>query len=212
MMVLNDRFGGGVFDVGQAYAFKLYNVALSDAQIWEESVRVVPRGPVGSLDSFLPLYTASGADEGGLGRNWTITGTLGTVASQPAISRGGGTRPRVFLPLPPGAIAGTIAASLPGLTAALAGQVTDNVAIAATLPGLSAALSGQVTDPLAVAATLPGLTAAVQGAVTESVAIAATLPGLVAAVRLLDAGGSPPHVRRPVHPRGRGTGRRLGVA
>lgn len=90
-----------------------------------------------------------------------------------------------------GNITGAAAATLPGLTTAVAGTVTvptSTGVVAATLPGLSAAVAGTTAVPVysgPVAATLPGLTAAVEGTHTSNDVVgdvAATLPGLTASV------------------------------
>ena len=81
----------------------------------------------------------------------------------------------------------TIAATLPGLTAAAQLQVTVVADISATLPGLTAAGNIQVDNPITstVAATLGGLTASVQVQLTDAATVAATLPGLTASATVV---------------------------
>lgn len=89
-------------------------------------------------------------------------------------------------------VTGTIAATLPKLTAAASGTVLNprTGTIAATLPKLTAALAGTVTNPPnvtgTIAATLPALDVTASGSHTNpggsaTGTIAATLPALTAA-------------------------------
>lgn len=182
-------FGNGVpgvdiADQFQVQAFKLFTKSLSDAELWEQSVRMLPNCPQADLDSYLPFYIASVTDEGGRARNWSTGGTMGPSALQPPISRGGRGRGRVTSAASAG-VSGAIAATLPGLTAAATLQLADVAAVAATLPGLTAAATVPLTHQAAIAATLPGLTAAAPLVLTHQAAIAATLPGLTAAAVLV---------------------------
>jgi len=91
MHLLSNAGSAIAADVQIAFA-KLYSGAgaqLSVAQMWEVSARQLPKLPTATLDSYMPLLGASGADEGGQARDWTVTGTLAAVAEQPRISRGG---------------------------------------------------------------------------------------------------------------------------
>ncbi len=80
---------------------------------------------------------------------------------------------------------GTLAGVLPRITAALAGAQTDapTGTIGATLPSVTAALSGIHTAPTTgtIEGTLPAVTAALTGASTAG-AIEATLPAVTAAL------------------------------
>jgi hypothetical protein len=91
MDLLSNAGASVAADVELAF-FRMYSGTggvFSSAQLWEESWRQIPKTPGAPLDSYLPLHTGSGADEGGLARDWTVTGTLATLTTQPRIVRGG---------------------------------------------------------------------------------------------------------------------------
>lgn len=80
-----------------------------------------------------------------------------------------------------GGVSGTLAATLPHLTAASSIALKDTGTAAATLPHLGAAVQASETDPAAIAATLPKLAAAVgTGTPPDTASFAATLPKLTA--------------------------------
>jgi uncharacterized membrane protein len=175
----------------EAFCLKAFIGTLSDAQLWEQSVRMLPKAQGTALDSYVPLYTNSGADEGGRARDWTITGTLAAVATQPrGVTRGGPPGARLFIPAAAAGNTSTIAATLPNLTAAATFQQTNPCTVAATLPGLTAAAAFQQTNAATIAGTLPGLTAAAAFQQTNPATIAATLPGLTAAALMASTVGS----------------------
>jgi hypothetical protein len=80
------------------------------------------------------------------------------------------------------AVDAELAATLPALTAALAGDVVDPAVLAAVLPALTAGLTGDTYTAGALAATLPALTAALAGDAVDPAALAAALPSLTAAL------------------------------
>jgi hypothetical protein len=191
----------------EAFALKLFIGTLTDAQAWEQSVRMLPRAVPSALDSYVPLYTNSGADEGGRARSWTVTGTLATVTSQPRISRGGVGRSRFHrlsasqatLPLATAAgaaLAFTVSASQPvspplasasasalALSAGAVQPVTLPLATAsAQAPAPTATASGSATLPLAsgAAAAPTPVVNVVQPVTLPLIAGAATSPALTA--------------------------------
>lgn len=82
---------GELLSNGEAIGFALWNAQLTAAELLEESYRIRPRRKA-NLDSHLPMISTAnvGRDLGGLGRDWTVTGTFAAAATQPPISTGGG--------------------------------------------------------------------------------------------------------------------------
>lgn len=80
--------------------------------------------------------------------------------------------------LPASVVSGTLAMSLPPLTASAAGSVSASGSVAVTLPGLTASAAGTVTAGGAFTATLPPLSVAVKGTVSAAGACSVVLPSL----------------------------------
>lgn len=83
-----------------------------------------------------------------------------------------------------GSSSGTVPATLPKLTASIAGTVTTPGTVAATLPSLTASVAGTVIVTGTVAATLPSLSPSIAGTSDDTVAgvVSATLPVLGSSV------------------------------
>jgi hypothetical protein len=144
MFFANNEASGEPTANTELAGLKLFLGTLSDAQVWEQSARLLPRCDAAILDSFLPLHTNSGTDEGGRARNWTVTATLTSVASTPNVARGGRGRGRVHRP---SSSSSPIAGALTG-GGSLAGALTGAGALAAPAVGqgtLAGALAGAGT-------------------------------------------------------------------
>lgn len=81
----------------------------------------------------------------------------------------------------PAGVTGTVAATLPALTASAAGTVPVTATAAVSLPPVAAAATGTASTTGTAAAALPAVTASATGAATVSGTAAATLPALSAA-------------------------------
>lgn len=110
----------------------------------------------------------------------------GTAAETPSVSWTGNVSDRyiLFLSLTSSAdpVNGTLAATLPPLTASLTGVESIPGALAATLPMLTGSAAGVESIPGALAATLPMLLGTGAGVEEITGTLAATLPLLAAAI------------------------------
>jgi hypothetical protein len=187
---------GGHLEAAQHFEFlalKVFIGTLTDAQIWEQSVRMLPRCSPAILDCYLPLYTGSGADEGGRARNWTVTANVNTVASQPAISRGGAGRTRVHRPT-----ASAVAVTFSGpVTASAAIQQPALVSMQPVAMGAPVGLSATVQQPaIAYPVTMGGPVAA--SAVVQQPSLLSTQPVSMGGPVALIATVQQPAVSYPV--------------
>jgi hypothetical protein len=163
-------------------ALKIFVGTLSDALVWEQSARLLPRCDAAILDSYLPLYTNSGADEGGRARNWTVTATLAAVSSSPNVARGGVGRGRFHRPT------AAAAATLPIATAAAAALALNVAAVQPVSLGVAtaAAQALSLTTVAVQPVTLPIASASAQTlALTAGSVAPVTLPLATAAATAL---------------------------
>lgn len=141
----------------EAFCLRMYIGNMSDAQVWERSVRMLPRLPLSALDSHVPLITNVGTDMSGRGRSWTVTGTLATVATQPRVIHGGSMPPQLIVPS-----TATAPVTLPLVEATASPQAPSVTVVqpvtlplaAATATALEPAMGGAtqpVTLPLGIA-------------------------------------------------------------
>jgi len=129
----------GTLEVAEHFrmtSYKEWASALSSGQLLTESQS---RAPVaGSSVCYLPFTTASGTDQSGSGRNFTVNGTLAANASEPSSMADGVTS----------SVAGALS-----LTAAASVQVRNAATIAGSL-SLTAAAQMPVTNRAQVAGSL----------------------------------------------------------
>lgn len=77
---------------------------------------------------------------------------------------------------------GSLACTVPAVTAAIAGQATNTGTLAVAVPKVTAALEGQSTNPGTLTVTTPAVTTTVTGTQTNPAELAATLPPVTAAI------------------------------
>ncbi|MER7500460.1 LamG-like jellyroll fold domain-containing protein [Nonomuraea pusilla] len=160
---------------GSLAAVKIWDQALAVEELQNESWTYAPRRTAG-LRGWYPFLSPSTTDFSGLAQ--TLSGGTGATLDDPPPLTWRAGRRRVVRSGPQ-LVQGSLAATLPPLTATAAGTVKASGDLAGSLPTLTAAATGSVKTTGTVTAALPRLAASLTGDV-EGSALAAVLPALTA--------------------------------
>lgn len=186
LTLLNNAGGLETAEHFRMSAYKEWHSALSSAQILAESNSRAP--VVAGASCYLPFTSASGSDQSGNGRNFTVTGTLAANAAEPTsisatvVTMGGPLTVAAAIQSPAaaslqpvtmgGALALAAAIQAPAITypVALGGPVP--VAAAIQSPAALSVQPVTLGAPVAVSATVQ---APAVGQLAQPTAVAATL-------------------------------------
>ena len=184
-LFLGSGFTASEWFNGSIAAVKIWNAALTTTELQDESWTYRPQRTNG-LFGWHHLLTTSGVDSSGNHR--PLAGGTGTsVADGPPLAWSQGRRKIVRAADP--VITGTLAATLPALTASASGTVKTSGTLTAALPPLAAAAAATVKTAGTLTVGLPHLGATMSGTVGGAGTLAATLPALTATMQGTVRGG-----------------------